>query len=224
MNLRCLAKDLSTVPYHGPGRERTVKLISTGGATQLCNIGQPPSALELRQTDAVALLISDGSTAPFSGARLLRTAARVHRNSAGPASWHSLRLPPKLCRPETESRENACVLRSSSSFTSFPSHFTHSVPLAAVLSKSVFGVKNVRAEGAAVAGSCRVNRINPSPSACLAITATSLEPAWMPRARAPLPHVAIMDTAKGRTPLAMQAKGQRKYLGCLRCVKHWSAW
>jgi hypothetical protein len=53
--------------HYGPGCVRTVKLISTGGTTHPCNDGHPGSLVELRHSDAVALLISDGSTAPFSG-------------------------------------------------------------------------------------------------------------------------------------------------------------
>jgi hypothetical protein len=57
---------ISFAPY-GPGCVRTVKLTSTGGTAHPCNDGQPGSLVELRHSDAVALLISDGSTAPFSG-------------------------------------------------------------------------------------------------------------------------------------------------------------
>src|ERR1700719_3596499 len=61
-----LPSNFSLTTY-GPGRVRIVKLISTGGTTHPCNDGQPGSLVELRQSDAVALLISDGSTAPFGG-------------------------------------------------------------------------------------------------------------------------------------------------------------
>jgi hypothetical protein len=63
---------LSDVAAHGPGRVRTVKLISTGGTTHPCNDGHPGSLVELRHNDAVASLIWVGSTAPFSGSAYTR--------------------------------------------------------------------------------------------------------------------------------------------------------
>jgi hypothetical protein len=46
---------------------RTVKLVFTGGITQLCEIGQPPSVFELRHNDVTAFPTCEGSTTPFKG-------------------------------------------------------------------------------------------------------------------------------------------------------------
>src|SRR5260370_30737020 len=91
------------------------------------------------------------------------------QNAAGKGWWGAPQPPATQAPLRRESTRISAVAQNSFQFTS-------STPLAAVLSRFVFCMKSVRAPGAALAGTCSVRWIIPSPAGCLAITATSPAP------------------------------------------------